>query len=513
MRTKYSLINAFTSLFFSLMTGLLSMVRLKVFISTYGNEINGFFSLSNSVSLAIIFVQAGLGAIFTQKLYALLAKDEKQKIVDLYTTVKRLTVLVTVLIFLLSFGYSFIHIQKYSYLFGLGPTILIYWLYMIPTVVSYYLRLPTYVLVADQKGYIYSVIGESANCASFIFQVIVMLLVPSLNIMIISIIMFLASMAGYIINYGVAMHHYPYLTTMKPSTHYFDKDVPVKMAQSLGASAANSVMTSVDTMMLAYLAPQSTSSSLSLISILTIYNGIISMVKTMIQNMLYQVISSFGNLFNTDNAHFKSIFYSYLKICFILLTSVFIVVFSVINKFVTLFYGSDQLLPMVFLIVIITNALLEVLQVPLLMIPVNIHGNYAYQGKILGAQAISNVVLSYILLQIMGPIGLFIATLIVQFLSCLIFMPLKMVSYFNDSVWGYFKMFVLYTILFVLGALVCSEVFSHILISSMVMWFVASILMMGICFMVIFFISSLVYPDVAQTVDGIVDSFYRRSHA
>ena len=513
MRTRYSLINVFTSLFFSLMTGVLSMIRLKVFISTYGNEINGFFSLSNSVSLAIIFVQAGLGAIFTQKLYALLAKDERQKIVDLYTTVKRLTIAVTVLIFLLSFAYSFIHVPKYCYLFGYGPTILIYWLYMIPTVISYYLRIPTYLLVADQKGYIFSVIGESMNCASFTLQTILMILVPSLNILVISVIMFLASMTGYVINYVVSMHHYPYLRIMKPSPHYFDKDVPVKMAQSLGASVANSVMTSVDTMMLAYLAPQSTSASLSLISILTIYNGIISMVKTMIQNMLYQVIASFGNLFNTNNSHFKSIFYSYLKICFILLNSVFIVVFSVINKFVTLFYGSEQLLPIVFLVVIITNALLEVLQVPLLMIPVNIHGNYAYQGKILGAQAIANIILSYILLQCMGPIGLFVATLIVQAVSCLIFMPMKMVSYFNDSLIGYFKMFLLYALMFVLGLAIYSEVFSHIVISSMVMWFIASILMMGICFMVIFFISSLIYPDVVTMVDGIVDNFYRRPHA
>ena len=114
MRTKYSLINVFTTIVFSLLTGLLSMIRLKVFISTFGNEINGFFSLSNSVSLAIIFVQAGLGAIFTQKLYALLANDEKQKIVDLYTTVKHLTVLVTALIFALSLIYSFIHVAKYS---------------------------------------------------------------------------------------------------------------------------------------------------------------------------------------------------------------------------------------------------------------------------------------------------------------------------------------------------------------------------------------------------------------
>lgn len=511
MRTKYSLINVFTTIFFSLMTGFLSMVRLKVFISTFGNEVNGFYSLSNSISLAIIFVQAGLGAIFTQKLFALLANDEKQKIVDLYTTVKRLTVGVTLLIFLLSFIYSFIHIGKYSYLFGKTITTLVYWLYMVPTVVSYYLRVPTYILVADQKGYIYSVIGESANCLSFLLQILVMLVFSSLNILVISLIMFTASMAGYFLNYHIAMRHYPYLKTIKPSSHYFDKDVPYKMAQSLGASLANSVMTSVDTMMLAYLAPQSTSSSLSLISILTIYNGIISMVKTMIQNMLYQVIASFGNLFSTDYSNFKHIFYSYLKICFVVLTSVFIVVFSVIDKFVVLFYGSEQLLLPTFLIVIIINALLEVLQVPLLMVPVNIYGDYGYQGKILGLQAISNVILSYILLQVMGPLGLFVATLIVQFVSCLILMPLKMVSYFNDSVFGYLKIFLLYCILFGVGTWMCSEVFSHIYITSMVMWFVAAVLMMGICFMVVFFISSLFFSDVTEMVDRIVDNFYRRN--
>ena len=512
MRTKYSLINVFTTIVFSLLTGLLSMIRLKVFLSTFGNEINGFFSLSNSVSLAIIFVQAGLGAIFTQKLYALLANDEKQKIVDLYTTVKHLTVLVTALIFALSLIYSFIHVAKYSYLFGTVLTTVVYWLYMIPTVLSYYLRVPTYVLVADQKGYLYSVIGETANCVSFLLQIIVMLVFPSLHILVISLIVFGASMAGYLVNYHVAMNHYPYLKTMKPSKHYFDRDVPHKMAQSLGASIANSVMTSVDTMMLAYLSPQSTSSSLSLISILTIYNGIINMVKTMIQNMLYQVIASFGNLFSTDYTNFKSIFYSYLKICFILLTSVFIVVYSVIDKFVVLFYGSDQLLLPAFLVVIIANALLEVLQVPLLMVPVNIYGNYGYQGKILGFQAISNVILSYILLQVMGPLGLFVATLIVQFISCMILMPLKMVSYFQESVTGYLKVFLMYSVLFLLGTWMCSEVFSHIYITSMVMWFVAAALMMGICFMVIFFISSLFYPDVTQMVDRIVDNFYRRTN-
>ena len=314
MRTKYSIINSLTAVFFSLFVGLLSMYRLKVFIDVFGEPINGFFSLSNSVSLAITFVQAGLGGIFMQKLYVLLSKDDHQGIVDLFYSVNNICKIVTFLIFLISFVYSFLHISKYGYLFDGITVFLVYWLYMLPTVFSYYLRMPTFITMADQHGYIISIIGESMNIVSFLIQIVLMLLFPDLDIIVISLIIFICTMTGYIINYYISFNRYPFLKTLKPSKKYFDKDVLVKMGQSVGASLANSVMTSVDTLMLAYVAPQSTTDSLTLISVLTIYQGIISMVKSMLSNMFYQVISSFGNLFSTDFDKFKPTFYSFLKI-------------------------------------------------------------------------------------------------------------------------------------------------------------------------------------------------------
>ena len=510
MRTKYSFLNILTAVGFSIIVGILSMFRLKYFIGYFGDEVNGFFSLSNSVSLAMTFVEAGMGGIFIQKLYGLLANDNKQGVIDLYFTVKRIALFVTLFIFTLAFVYSFIHIKQYEYLFGIPLVVIIYWLYMTPTIFSYYLRVPAYILMADQREYIVSFVGQMGNVISYLLQIIILMVFKDLHIIVISIIMFIFTLVPLLINYVIALKRYPYLRKTNVSKKYFDKDVLVKMKDCLMASISNALMQSVDSLMLAYVAVTNVSYRLSLISVISIYNGVILLVKNIVQGMVAQVIASFGNLAQSEQENFKFMYKVYIQISFAVCTAVFAAVFAVINKFNLIFYNmGSKVLPAIFVFVIIFNAFMDIIKIPLLMEPVNIRGNYKFQRNVMAIEVISNLVLSYILLQVMGEIGLFVATAIVQIVSVVFLIPRKSYADINEKYSTYLKTFAIYLSLFILISWVNLSMVNAISILNIIDFFIAAILIFLIDLSLVFFISFSLSDDFYVVVDSLVTRVYR----
>ncbi len=509
MRTKNSILNIITAVGFSLIVGLLSMFRLKFFVDYFGNEVNGFFSLSNSVSLAITFVEAGMGSIFIQKLYLLLANSDQKAITDLYLTVKRIAKIITMLIFCLALGYSFIHINKYSYLFGLNKTILIYWLFLIPTVFSYYLRVPAYVLMADQKEYIVSFVGQLGNVLSYLIQILMLVFMRNLDITYISVIMFAFSVGPLIINHEIALNKYPYLRSHKGSFK-FDKDVIYKMKDCLMGSISNAIMQSVDTLMLAYVSTASNNFKLSLISVISIYNGIILLVKNIVQGFVAQVIASFGNAAHSDQQKFRYLYLAYIKVSFALCVAIFACLFGVINKFNLIFYDmGDSLLPTSFVLVIVTNALLDIIKIPLLAAPVNIQGDYKFSRNVTSFEAIANIALSYILLQLMGEIGLFVATLIVQLVSVVILIPRKCYSLLHEKYSNYLIIFVKYCLLFLIIGWVNYIAMQNISVPTLISFFIAAILLFGMDFSFVMFVSFGMYDDFTYVFETLTNKILR----
>lgn len=511
MRTKYSFLNIITAVGFSLLVGILSMFRLKFFIGYFGDEINGFFSLSNSISLAMTFVEAGMGGIFITKLYHLLANDNKQGIVNLYSTVRKVAMGVTAIIFAMVFVYSFIHTRQYEYLFGSTLVFIVYWLYMMPTIFSYYLRVPTYILMADQHEYIVSFIGQMGNVISYLLQILLLIFVPNLNILTISIIMFVFTLGPLLINHFYALHHYSYLRKMKVEKNSFDRDVITKMKDCFFSSVSNSIMQSVDTVMLAYVANESNEYRLSMISIISIYNGIILLVKNVLQGVVAQVVASFGNLAHTDKENFQYMYKVYIKISFAVCCAMFASVYAVINKFNTLFYsmGSDRLLTPVFVLVLMFNALMDIVKIPLISEPVNIRGKYNFQRNVMIIEAISNIVLSYVLLQLVGVIGLFVATAIVQIISVVILIPRETYRNLGSSFGSYLNMFGIYLILFLTQCFLSLSLIDHMVITNVFVLFIAAGIILLLNLAIIFFISFMLYSDFYVIVDGLVTKMYR----
>lgn len=509
MRTRNSILNIITSVVFTFIVGILSMFRLKYFVGYYGNEVNGFFTLSNSISLMITFVEAGMGGIFIQKMYKLLAFDDKESIVNLFYTVKRIGMVITLFIFLLAFGYSFIHVNQYQYLFGPALTILVYWLYMLPTVISYYLRIPAYVLMADQKEYIVSFFGQLGNVISYLIQIILLLRFKNLNIIVISLVMFVFSLLPLVINYWIALHKYSYLRH-KPAHVVFDKDVLVKMKDCLMASVSNSIMQSVDTIMLAYCSVQSNIFRLSLISVISIYNGVILLVKNILNGFVSQVIASFGNVMHTDRKNFNFLYSAYIKISFVICTAIFACVFGAINKFNLIFYNmGDKLLPFTFVLVIVVNAVLDVIKIPLIAAPVNINGDYKFQRNLMAFEAFANVLLSYVLLMTIGEIGLFLATLIVQLISVGIVLPIKCYQIIERKYKDFFKEFCFYALMFIFLCYVNVNLIEVITIRSIITLFIAAGLLACINISLLVFLSLLKYEDFRIVVDDLVTKLYR----
>ena len=474
-RVKNSMINISASIITGVIVGLLSMFRLRLFVLTFGDEINGFFNLTTSATATLNFVEAGLSTIFIQKMYTLFALERYTQIHDLYHTVRSIMKWVVIIMFGLTIGYGCLTIYQYHYLFGLTNTTIIYFLLMIPHVLSTYLGLPNCLARADQKGYIATYVIQGGLAFCYLVQIIIMVLFPSSSPMVMAWIIFILTVLPVLISRSIVKHKYQFIFDT-PIEHRIDRnEIYTKMKDSFWGSLARSINLSLDNMMIAYVLPVSNTLRLGYISILSIYNGVISFVKNIVVAIVTQVNASYGNLFAKERSAAGRVFEIYFTVSCCITFIVYLSVYIVIDQFCVLFYGSNQVMEPRMLVLLIINNILFILKYVVTMVPISVCGNFHLDRNVRLFEVLCNLVLSYLLMMLIGINGLFLGTFIAQVIVCTVYMHAG-AKILSASTLKYIGIFILYGGVGLIAVRLGQYIFESFLTNSIILWFMVSCL-------------------------------------
>ncbi len=176
MRTKNSILNFVTSFLPWLILAILGFLKIKIFINSYGSELNGLVQLANQVFMFLSILSLGFNSAVIYHLYEPLMEKDYNKINNILTASKRYFRIIGVIIFIGGVISSLI-IPYIIYKMQISKIFifLFFLLHAIDYLSTYLLLLPYKVVFeADQKLY---VINYFVNLKQLIFRVLELFLI------------------------------------------------------------------------------------------------------------------------------------------------------------------------------------------------------------------------------------------------------------------------------------------------------------------------------------------------
>ena len=112
MRKKKALINTVFSILLEIVTVISGFILPRLFIGTFGSEVNGLVSSISSFIGYIILLQSGVGTVAKAAMYKPLAKKEHENLCIVVKTVenffRKIAVITVIYIFLLGFLFPYV---------------------------------------------------------------------------------------------------------------------------------------------------------------------------------------------------------------------------------------------------------------------------------------------------------------------------------------------------------------------------------------------------------------------
>lgn len=490
--------NATATVTLQIVKNLLDFVGRIVFVRILGAEYTGVNSLFTEILTVLSFTELGIGNAMIFSLYKPLAEKDTEKIkslMRLYAFSYRIIGVVIAVAGVCVIPFLHLIVGEVSYV--KENIVILYLLFLINSVVSYFFIYNRSLIVADQKSYLVGIYREVFHAirvvAQTIFLFVTRSIIPYLIIMIIC-----TFLNNLFVTYK-AKKMYPYLK---------DKSIqPLDKNESKGifSNVKALVVYKIGTIML-----ESTDSIFIsvLVNVLTVglygnYKMIINVFKTVGNQVMESLIASIGNL-NAEAAKekklvvFNDIFY--INAWFYGFTTVGLGLF--LSSVVKLCFGAE-------------NGIAEsaVWAACIYYYVANMHypcyafrttaGLFVYGKYVPLVCTILNVILNIVLGIKFQLVGILLASVISRMLTFEIIDPLLIFKrVFEKNPIGYFIKYVLYFILAAANAVVCYIIMSKIAVDGIV-GLIIKLVVVTIIYNLIFFLvtcKSASFSDVRNRV-------------
>lgn len=483
MRTKKIFLNMVCDILPYLLIGIVGIIKMDVLINYIGDAGNGYYQTINQIISYVFLAQAGFSDAVIYSLYKPFANKNKDDINAIYggarKIFKRIGLIIFGIICLVTLGlYLF-----YNFEDGFRSSALIcFFIISTSYLISYFGRGQTYmaVLSAAQEKYVYSLIFNGVKLLCDILIVLVTMKFRSLES--IAIVILIMKILEEIINRIVVKKKYPDLHEIAR------KDTSmVKMTKDLAwTQVGYLILNNIDALLLMGF------SGPVMVSIYTSYNFILRFLNEVAARVEISSVYSFGNVFAKKEENRVYPLFKEFLILFILIAFSMSLTFMIgIRGFVSVWVGKENYILSYLTIVLFTSTLfLNILYYPLVAL-INADGLFKDNKKHIFTCALTNLVLSIILINFLGIDGILIGTVV----SFLVNISLKtnLVSkkiLKNVKLFDVLKYYVITITIFVLGALLISPVENYFLSTST--GFISTILKLGLLFAIIITITSTI---------------------
>lgn len=487
MRFRNSILNMISELIPQLILMVIGFIKISMFISLYGHDVNGFNLTITQIIAYLALVEGGFGIALTQALFKPLAEGNQQKIKELYLGGEKILHIIAAIILILSVVVGLFLPNFTKGVFSNWYTVLAFFIVVIPTVFSYFLMAPTLVVIADQKNYKVNTILKTLAITRGLAQLLFMYLKwDYLTLVIVDgVVIFLQ----YYLSRQMAFKEYPYLKQtkgLKPDMTALENTKSLlvhKIAYIIKSSSSNIIL----------LGAYPGTIGLTLSSIFGNYYYIISMFIQILGGVLNAPKESFGNLLHTEKERVYDVFKEYLSLGYFISTIICVVTFVTINDFMPFWLHENAKTQTLLVVFCFCYILFEA------MVRIPIHnirdaaGLFKESRKYAVLEAILNIIIAIVLVKQYQIAGILMATVTSSIVSGFILNPnLVYRTIFNRSLFTFFKDISRQVIYLVIIGLLTYGLWNYYLLSfanSLIMWFI----MAGVTFVLTSLVTLALY--------------------
>lgn len=450
MRTKASINNIVFNLGGNVVNSLLMFVSRTVFISTLGTTYLGVNGLLTNILSMLSLTELGVGTAISFSLYKPIAEKDDKKIISIMAFYKKAYRYIGLFVFisgLIVMPFLKYIIKDYKVVDNLY---IIYFLYLLNTAYTYLFTYKRTLITADQKGYKLVPFTTIFKVITIILQIIVLVLTKSFILYLV--VQLITSLLENIVVNRYIDKKYPILNNKSEKIEEKELKVIVKnikamMFHKIGDFCINSTDNIVISAFI----------NITAVGIYSNYLMIINMINQFVMIFFNSLTASLGNLIAQEGRekNFKIFniidfmgfwIYGFVTVCF----------YNLMNPFITLWIGSQNLLSKGIVIVVILNYYLTGMRVSVSTVK-GAAGLYDDDKYIPIIQSVINLVVSLILVQKIGLVGVFIGTLISSVVLPCWYRPMLIYKkIFKVSPLEYFIKYLKYLIIVVINILITS---------------------------------------------------------
>ena len=349
-RTKKSIKNIKYALVGQVSALLITFVSRTVFVKILGEEYLGVNSLFTNILTMLSFAELGIGAAITYSLYSPLANNETEQIKSIMLLFKKVYKYIGVIILILSvLLIPFLdNIAKDGY--DVNGVYLIYFLFVINSVVSYFYNYKRSLIIADQNRYIATIYRYAFFNITSIIQIA--LLIVFKNYILFLIIQVVMTILENILISKKADQMYPYLkdNNVKKLDKVTLSEIIKNTKAMFGHKIGGIIVNSTDNLLISKI------SGIATVGLYSNYLLIVGSLNTVFSILFQSVMSSIGNLGVSSSYEKKNEIFNIVNlVCFVIygFTSVLLLLF--LNPFIKLWIGEKFLLENSVLWIIIIN--------------------------------------------------------------------------------------------------------------------------------------------------------------
>ena len=401
-RKKKAQRNLIISLILEIINIFSGLVLPRLIIGVYGSPTNGLVNSIASFIGYVALLQSGVGSVIKAALYKPLACGDKKKVNDIVLTLqhfyKRIVLISVIYVILLAFIFPLNVSGEFDYTFTFSLILII----SLSTLAQYLWGMPYQVLLeADQKGYIYSLVQGGAVLLNTVFSII--LINKGCSIQVVK----LVTAAIYVIR-PLIIRQYAIIKYDLNKYGTIDYVLLKSRWDGFAQAIAFYIHSKTDIFVLTIF------STLSNVSVYSIYALIIAAVSTLIKALDQAVSPAFGNIIARKEEILNDRFDKYCNLMHNLSAILFGTACITITNFIRVYTHNItdyNYIRVLFGTLIITAEFVYCLRLPYNCI-VYAAGKIKETKNSAIWEAIINIVLSILFVKKMGLTGVALATLI-----------------------------------------------------------------------------------------------------
>lgn len=450
-RTEYSIINMFTGMAGYVINTIIGFLCRIIFVRTLEVEYLGISGLFSNVLSMLSLAELGISSAITFALYQPIANDDKSKINAIMHFYKKTYIIIGVVIAVVGLAL----VPFLDIIITDVPNIkeniyMLYLLYLLNTVVSYFFSYKASLMIAMQRQYIVSGYNYVVTIVQSVIQIIYLLFTHEyIYYLLIQII------GGIFYNIWISKKtsiDYPYIDSK--CTEYLSKDEKKNLFVNIKALAINKIsgvlVNSTDNIAITYF------TGLGSVGYASNYILLSSTLGALIGQVFNALPGSVGNLNASSNKDKQfQLFQSLNLLNFWLFGWGAIGIIFVSSDIVKLLFGLEYVLPFYIpLIIAINSYSIGMLQACYTF--KSTLGLFKYGQYLLFFTGFINLILDILFGRAWGTFGIFFATLIARMCTNLWYEPYSVFKYgLNRSPLLYFKRYLKFACVLIITGLIC----------------------------------------------------------